>query len=65
MEQRITCKKFIWDICIPGGEKLENINNFICQLRKDHIPFIKIKIFNEKNNFNRFNCWHCWACDWL
>ena len=31
MEQRITCKKFIWDICIPDGEKLENINNFICE----------------------------------
>ena len=65
MEQRITCKKFIWDIYIPDGEKLENINNFICQLREDHIPFIKIKILNEKNNFNWFNCWHCWACDWL
>ena len=65
MDQRITCKKFIWDKCIPDGEKLENINNFICQLREDRIPFIKIKIFNEKNNFNWFNCWDCWACDWL
>ena len=24
MEQRITCKKFIWDICITDGEKLES-----------------------------------------
>ena len=65
MEQRVTCKKFILDICIPDGEKLENINNFVCQLREDCIPYIKIKIFNEKNYFYWFNCWNYWACDWL
>ena len=65
MEQRIIWKKFIWDICIPDGEKLESINKFICQLRGVNIPFIKNKIFNEKNYFNWFNCWNRWACDWL
>ena len=64
MQQKTLCKEYILDICIPDGEKLENINKFICQLREDRITFIKIKIFNEKNYFNWFNCCHCWICNW-